>query len=276
MVVSLGTLHLCLKGIEALPLSAELKNALRSIDQLTEVTEAYSVHMCLPSNDEFQPVRQSTEINGGESCDSCGLMGAYFEFSVDWPERKIIAILRPQSNDIDQIFLKCMNAILSLCFVQHQGFAIHAACVYLHNHAVLVAGRSGAGKSTLAARLSPPGQILDDDFSIIYRDNGRFWITGSPFGKDGRIHPEKSARFPLETIFFTRKAIHVGSLPLSIAQAYHNLAQHVFAFWALPRISSRLLDNIHLLCTKVPMYILHADSTESDCSYVSLVFKGIE
>jgi hypothetical protein len=274
MVVTIGTLHFRLIGIEDLPLSAKLKNDLWSIDHSVRATDVYCVQFSpIVRIGESPHMLPPNEPCGGESDTCCVLGGPLFQIVVEWSPQKIIAELSPLADEIDQCFLRCMNAILSLCLVHHQGLAVHAASVHLQNRAILIAGRSGAGKSTLATRLSPPGKILDDDFSLVYRDNDRYWVTGSPFGKDGRIHSGKSASFPLEKIFFTRKAIHAESLSLSIPQAYRNLARNVFAFLALPRISSRLLENIHLLCTTIPMYIVHADPKEPDYRYVSIVFK---
>jgi energy-coupling factor transporter ATP-binding protein EcfA2 len=151
--------------------------------------------------------------------------------------------------------------------------AVHAASIYLNDHAVLIAGRSGAGKTTLATQLSPPCQILDDDFSLVCRDGGRFWVTGSPFGRDGRIHRHKTVRLPLERILFTRKAFHADRQSLAFSSAYRSLARNSFTFPALPRITDGLLDNMHLLCADIHMYILHADSITPIVDYLSLVFQ---
>jgi len=64
---------------------------------------------------------------------------------------------------------------------------LHASCVAIAGHAVLLCGRSGAGKSDLALRLIDRGAMLvSDDYSVVYRRDGRLHAT-SPANIAGRI-----------------------------------------------------------------------------------------
>src|SRR3712207_9591305 len=56
---------------------------------------------------------------------------------------------------------------------------VHASCVAIHGHAVLIAGRSGSGKSDLALRLIDRGaDLVSDDYVIVRRVAGR--LLASP------------------------------------------------------------------------------------------------
>ena len=64
---------------------------------------------------------------------------------------------------------------------------IHASCVAIDGHAVLLEGRSGEGKSDLALRLIDRGAILvADDYTICQRE-GRGLIALPPPNLAGRI-----------------------------------------------------------------------------------------
>lgn len=56
---------------------------------------------------------------------------------------------------------------------------LHASCVAIGGHAVLIEGRSGTGKSDLALRLIDRGAVLvSDDYTILTRRDGA--LTASP------------------------------------------------------------------------------------------------
>lgn len=64
---------------------------------------------------------------------------------------------------------------------------IHASCVAIDGHALLIAGSSGSGKSDLALRLLDRGaSLVSDDYTIVTRDGDRL-IAGAPPNIAGRI-----------------------------------------------------------------------------------------
>lgn len=55
---------------------------------------------------------------------------------------------------------------------------LHASCVAIGGHAVLIEGRSGTGKSDLALRLIDRGAVLvSDDYTILTRRDGTLTAT---------------------------------------------------------------------------------------------------
>lgn len=56
---------------------------------------------------------------------------------------------------------------------------LHATCVAIHGHGVLILGQSSAGKSDLALRLIDRGaELVSDDYTIVRRDVGA--LVASP------------------------------------------------------------------------------------------------
>jgi serine kinase of HPr protein (carbohydrate metabolism regulator) len=55
---------------------------------------------------------------------------------------------------------------------------LHASCVAIGDHAVLIEGRSGTGKSDLALRLIDRGAVLvSDDYTVLTRRDGALTAT---------------------------------------------------------------------------------------------------
>ncbi len=64
---------------------------------------------------------------------------------------------------------------------------LHASCVAIGDHAVLIEGQSGAGKSDLALRLIDRGAMLvSDDYTILVR-SGRSLVATPPPTIAGKI-----------------------------------------------------------------------------------------
>ncbi len=59
--------------------------------------------------------------------------------------------------------------------------SIHASCVAIADHAILLEGPSGAGKSDLALRLIDRGAALvSDDYTLIERRGDALWARSAP------------------------------------------------------------------------------------------------
>lgn len=64
---------------------------------------------------------------------------------------------------------------------------LHASCVAIGDHAVLIEGRSGAGKSDLALRLIDRGaRLVSDDYTLVVR-KGQTLVASAPATIAGRI-----------------------------------------------------------------------------------------
>ena len=71
--------------------------------------------------------------------------------------------------------------------IQPSSESIHASCVAIDGHAVLIEGRSGVGKSDLALRLIDRGATLvSDDYTLLLRKDGTL-IARAPANIAGKI-----------------------------------------------------------------------------------------
>jgi HPr Serine kinase C-terminal domain len=89
-------------------------------------------------------------------------------------------------------FLEAMaSALLDTQYI----LAIHAACVGIDGHGVLLVGDSGAGKSSFAYASARRGwtYISDDGTALVLHKSGRY-VLGNP--QSLRLRPSASALFP--------------------------------------------------------------------------------
>jgi len=97
---------------------------------------------------------------------------------------------------------------------QKRGVMIHSCGVSNKGHGLLFAGISQMGKSTIAnlwksqmangKSQNERVSILSDDRIIIRKRNGQFWIYGTPWHGDAKVHSPERA--PLGKIFFLKHA----------------------------------------------------------------------
>ena len=63
--------------------------------------------------------------------------------------------------------------------VRRGGFLIHGASIVRDGQAYIFFGKSAAGKSTLAA-MSPEGQVISDDLTLVLPTESGLVVAGSP------------------------------------------------------------------------------------------------
>lgn len=92
-----------------------------------------------------------------------------------------------------------LRMFLSWALLPEDGFLLHAASVVQDGKGYVFVGRSGAGKSTVAS-LSPKGNVLTDEISLIKRVNGEWHAFGTPFWGEFRADGS-NVSVPLAGIF---------------------------------------------------------------------------
>lgn len=83
-----------------------------------------------------------------------------------------------------------------------QGLMFHACGVVDNGHGYLFVGNSGDGKSTIAKLWQGQASILNDDRIIVRKNNGRFYMYGTPW--HGRFNLVLSKKAILKKIFFIK------------------------------------------------------------------------
>jgi hypothetical protein len=86
---------------------------------------------------------------------------------------------------------------------QGRGVLLHALGVSDQGEGLLFIGRSGAGKTTLANLYKPHRgvTILGDELVVVTKEDGRFWLSGTPWPGDG-LNTVSADTVPLRKVFF--------------------------------------------------------------------------
>ena len=138
------------------------------------------------------------------------------------------------------------------------GVLLHAASLVLDGKAYLFMGASGSGKSTLAA-ISPLGEVLSDDLSLVRCRGGRFTVAGTPFRGTYAGGRKVRGEFPIGGMFRILKAAENRREPVPESSAVPILLAS--APFVVDQISQdgRILDNLRGLNAAHPVAYLHFD-----------------
>lgn len=129
----------------------------------------------------------------------------HLDFPPDLSEANLYLPKTIKSFKIFDFFFKTAIAAL---FLKNDGFFLHSSS-FLHNgQGLIFAGKKGSGKSTIL-KLASGFKPLNDDFSIIRKDNNIFYIYSSPFHEKNPI-PKTDIKAPVNKVFFLSKASKNG------------------------------------------------------------------
>lgn len=117
---------------------------------------------------------------------------------------------------------------------QGRGVLFHGCGIKVGDRGLLFAGVSGAGKTTTANlwKDMPGVTVLSDDRVIVRRrEDGRFWLYGTPWHGDAKAASPESA--PLDKVFVLNHALANEITSLSPATAIGQLIRCASpAFWS--------------------------------------------
>jgi hypothetical protein len=114
------------------------------------------------------------------------------------------------------------------------GVLLHGLAVIDQGRGLVFVGRSGAGKSTLAklyAETAPDVTILNDEHIAITREDGRFWVSGTPWpGAHFTFSPQSA---PLHRVYVLEHAEANRVLAERPSTFCARLVQQMFVpFWS--------------------------------------------
>ena len=97
-----------------------------------------------------------------------------------------------------------LNQVLWILFLgQRRGSLFHACGIDDDGKGYLFLGNSGDGKSTTAKLWFDQGMaVLNDDRIIVGEKDGKFWMHGTPWHGDFKVH--SSHKLPIHKLFFLR------------------------------------------------------------------------
>lgn len=103
-------------------------------------------------------------------------------------------------------FIHILSMIIAILISQKKGFILHASATKINERAVLFLGRSEAGKSTSARLLKSKYNILEDDRVFIKKSNGKYLFFHSVFINKNSRYKRDDSGYPLDRLFFIKKA----------------------------------------------------------------------
>jgi hypothetical protein len=118
--------------------------------------------------------------------------------------------------------------VVNAYLARNGGLEIHSCGVIdAGGDGILFAGNSGAGKTTTARLWQPYAtEIISDDRIILRRENGDWWMYGTPWHGDAEIC--SASRAPLRRIFLLEQSTTNEMKPLSQSQAVARLVSCTF------------------------------------------------
>ena len=154
----------------------------------------------------------------------------------------------------------CVENYLRVCTawraVEEGGALLHAASVAREGKGYLFLGASGSGKSTLAAT-SRSGEVISDDLTLVRRQEGSFYVAGTPFR--GTYQGGRPIRdtFPIGGMYRIFKSAHNRVEPCPRNHAVADLlAAAPFVVDQLPH-DPRILSNLRAMDAVHPLSYLH-------------------
>jgi hypothetical protein len=133
---------------------------------------------------------------------------------------------RPDQRDIwflGRLIQPFITALLINILAQHGGCLVHGVGIKLEKKGFAFLGKSGSGKTTLAKLLGKDKAItvLSDESLIISKNNGKFYLHGTPWPGGGMIANADSVA--LEKIFFIRHGRDNFIKPLDLKEGFQQL-----------------------------------------------------
>ena len=97
-----------------------------------------------------------------------------------------------------------IKTIFGWVLIKNKGFLLHSSSLVKDDKIYLFSGKDGSGKTTIIKSF-PEHQTLSNDFSIIKKNRGRFYVFCSPFYEKYKFN-RRNVKFPVKALFFIKHA----------------------------------------------------------------------
>ncbi len=150
------------------------------------------------------------------------------------------------------------------------GIILHGSGLIFKEKGFLFVGHSDAGKTTLVNLFHHHARILNDDRMILRKENGSFYLYGTPWHGDlSLVAPD---RVSLKAIFFLNQAEENRIERTEGLEAFKRLYGCTIKALVTERWTKNALDICQALSREMPCYELYFDKTEG---VISTIEKGV-
>ncbi len=150
------------------------------------------------------------------------------------------------------------------------GIILHGSGLIFKEKGYLFVGHSDAGKTTLVKIFNHHAKILNDDRMIVRKENGQFYLYGTPW--HGDLSVVASDRVPLKAIFFLNQAEENRIERTEGLEAFRRLYGCTIMALVTEIWTQNALDICRVLSRKVPCYHLYFNKSEG---VISTIEKGV-
>jgi hypothetical protein len=188
--------------------------------------------------DYYKTARFDADLRRGK----VGLRRSYFDGA---------QIIDPLEYPLDEL-------LISQRLLDSGGLEMHSCGIFDQDldRAYLFVGMSGAGKTTMANQWQNESRalVLSDDRILIRKEEGRYWLHGTPWHGDAQLSEQKRA--PLSHIFFLEKGKKNERIAIGPAEASARLLRSTFGAIFDTHATERALGICSEIITTVPNYLL--------------------
>lgn len=157
---------------------------------------------------------------------------------------------------LDIIEYVAVGTVFNRELMNHNGIMLHSSCVEKDGYAYLFSADCGTGKSThthLWLKNLSGTRIINDDKPALRLEDGVWYAHGTPFS--GKHNESTNTKVPVRAIVFIERAEKNEVSRLDTAEAIKLIFKQLLS--ARDReIGFKLLENVDLLLTKVPVFLL--------------------
>lgn len=157
---------------------------------------------------------------------------------------------------IDLVEYIGVGALFNRELMNYNGIMLHSSCVEKDGYAYLFSADCGTGKSThthLWLKNLSGTRIINDDKPALRLEDDVWYAHGTPFS--GKHNESTNTKVPVRAIVFIERAEKNEVSRLDTAEAIKLIFKQLLT--ARDReIGFKLLENVDLLLTKVPVFLL--------------------
>jgi hypothetical protein len=134
-------------------------------------------------------------------------------------------LLFPDATDqfVDPFYGPVLELLMINYLAQSRGAVLHSCGIKSGESGLLFVGESGAGKSTLTRLWSQVDdvEVLSDDRTILRKENGEYWIYGTPWHGEAKLGSPQSVK--LDRIYFIQHGAANSARTIKGAEPLRNL-----------------------------------------------------